>query len=52
MTDDLLQAVRDLPKVSPYLHVPAQSGSNEQLKRMKRRLHGRVVSRNDRADSR
>ena len=36
MTDDLLQAVRDLRKVSPYLHVPAQSGSNEQLKRMKR----------------
>jgi tRNA-2-methylthio-N6-dimethylallyladenosine synthase len=36
MTDDLLQAVRDLPKVSPYLHVPLQSGSNEQLKRMKR----------------
>jgi tRNA-2-methylthio-N6-dimethylallyladenosine synthase len=36
MTDDLLQAVRDLPKVSPYLHVPAQSGSNEVLQRMKR----------------
>jgi len=36
MTDDLLQAVRDLPKVSPYLHVPAQSGSNEVLHRMKR----------------
>ncbi len=36
MTDDLLQAVRDLPKVSPYLHVPAQSGCNEVLKRMKR----------------
>ncbi len=36
MTDDLLQAVRDLPKVSPYLHVPAQSGSNEVLRRMKR----------------
>jgi len=36
MTDDLLQAVRDLPKVSPYLHVPVQSGSNEQLRRMKR----------------
>jgi tRNA-2-methylthio-N6-dimethylallyladenosine synthase len=36
MTDDLLQAVHDLPKVSPYLHVPVQSGSNEQLKRMKR----------------
>jgi tRNA-2-methylthio-N6-dimethylallyladenosine synthase len=36
MTADLLQAVRDLPKVSPYLHVPAQSGSNRVLDRMKR----------------
>jgi tRNA-2-methylthio-N6-dimethylallyladenosine synthase len=36
MTDDLLRAVRDLPKCSPYLHVPAQSGSNEVLARMKR----------------
>src|SRR5438874_1234292 len=36
MTHDLLQAVRDLPKCSPYLHVPAQSGSNEVLARMKR----------------
>jgi len=36
MTDDLLQSVRDLPKVSPYLHVPAQSGSDRILKRMKR----------------
>ena len=36
MTDDLLQAVRDLPKVSPYLHVPAQSGSDAVLRRMKR----------------
>jgi len=36
MTDDLLQAVRDLPKVAPYFHVPAQSGSNTVLKRMKR----------------
>jgi tRNA-2-methylthio-N6-dimethylallyladenosine synthase len=36
MTDDLLQAVRDLPKCSPYLHVPAQSGSNRMLERMKR----------------
>jgi tRNA-2-methylthio-N6-dimethylallyladenosine synthase len=36
MTDELLQAMRDLPKVSPYLHVPAQSGSNEVLQRMKR----------------
>ena len=36
MTAELLQAVRDLAKVSPYLHVPAQSGSNEILERMKR----------------
>jgi tRNA-2-methylthio-N6-dimethylallyladenosine synthase len=36
MSDDLLDAVRDLPKVSQYLHVPAQSGCNEVLKRMKR----------------
>ncbi len=36
MTPELLQAVRDLPKVSPYLHVPAQSGSSAVLKRMKR----------------
>jgi tRNA-2-methylthio-N6-dimethylallyladenosine synthase len=36
MTDDLLAAVRDLPKCSKYLHVPAQSGSNNVLNRMKR----------------
>ena len=36
VSDALLQAVRDLPKVSPYLHVPAQSGSNGVLRRMKR----------------
>jgi len=36
MTDDLLSAVRDLPKVMPYLHVPAQSGSDRMLERMKR----------------
>ncbi|MBS0263589.1 MAG: tRNA (N6-isopentenyl adenosine(37)-C2)-methylthiotransferase MiaB, partial [Planctomycetes bacterium] len=36
MTDDLLEAVRDMPKVARYLHVPAQSGCNEMLKRMKR----------------
>src|SRR5262245_22624546 len=36
MTDDLLDAVRALPKVCPYLHVPAQSGCNDVLKRMKR----------------
>jgi tRNA-2-methylthio-N6-dimethylallyladenosine synthase len=36
MTDDLIAAVRDLPKCSHYLHVPAQSGSDAVLKRMKR----------------
>ncbi len=36
MTPRLLQTVADLPKASPYLHVPAQSGSDAVLKRMKR----------------
>jgi tRNA-2-methylthio-N6-dimethylallyladenosine synthase len=36
MAQDLLEAVRDLSKVCRYLHVPAQSGSNRILQRMKR----------------
>lgn len=36
MTDDLLDAVRELPKLSKYLHVPVQSGCDEMLKKMKR----------------
>jgi tRNA-2-methylthio-N6-dimethylallyladenosine synthase len=36
MTDDLLEAIRDLPKVSRYVHVPAQSGCDLMLTRMKR----------------
>ena len=36
MDNALLQAVRDLPKVGKHLHVPAQSGSDAVLKRMKR----------------
>ncbi len=36
MTDDLLDAVRELPKVVKYLHVPVQSGCDDVLKRMKR----------------
>jgi tRNA-2-methylthio-N6-dimethylallyladenosine synthase len=36
MTDDLIAAVRDLPKVCHYLHVPAQHGSDDVLTRMKR----------------
>jgi tRNA-2-methylthio-N6-dimethylallyladenosine synthase len=33
---ELFAAFRDLPKLMPYLHFPAQSGSNEILKRMRR----------------
>ncbi|NBV46516.1 MAG: tRNA (N6-isopentenyl adenosine(37)-C2)-methylthiotransferase MiaB [Planctomycetia bacterium] len=36
MTPDLVAAVRDLPKVCPYLHVPAQHGSDAVLARMRR----------------
>ena len=36
MTVDLLQAVRDLPVASRYIHVPAQSGCDAVLRRMKR----------------
>jgi tRNA-2-methylthio-N6-dimethylallyladenosine synthase len=36
MTPDLIAAVRDLPSVCPYLHVPAQHGSDAVLARMKR----------------
>ncbi|MFM7151998.1 MAG: MiaB/RimO family radical SAM methylthiotransferase, partial [Gemmataceae bacterium] len=36
MSDDLLHAMRDLPRVCKYLHVPAQSGCNDMLRRMKR----------------
>jgi tRNA-2-methylthio-N6-dimethylallyladenosine synthase len=36
MTNDLLDAVRELPKVVKYLHVPVQSGCDEVLRRMKR----------------
>ena len=36
MTERLLRTIAELPKVSPYLHVPAQSGSDDVLRRMKR----------------
>lgn len=36
MTGELLETVAELKKVSPYLHVPLQSGSNRMLERMKR----------------
>ncbi len=36
MTNDLLEAIRDLPKATRYLHVPLQHGCDEVLKHMKR----------------
>lgn len=36
MTDDIIEAVRDLPKVKKEIHLPLQSGSNEVLKAMNR----------------
>ena len=34
--ESLIEAMRDLPKVCKYLHIPAQSGSNTVLKAMRR----------------
>lgn len=36
MTEELLLAHRDLPKVMPYLHLPIQAGSDAILKKMNR----------------
>ena len=36
MTRDLVDAMAELPRVSRYLHLPAQSGSNAMLKAMRR----------------
>ena len=36
MTDDLIEAFGDEPKLMPYLHLPVQSGSDKILKRMNR----------------
>jgi tRNA-2-methylthio-N6-dimethylallyladenosine synthase len=36
MTDELLDAVADLPKVCEHIEVPVQAGDDEVLKRMKR----------------
>ncbi|RMH00237.1 MAG: tRNA (N6-isopentenyl adenosine(37)-C2)-methylthiotransferase MiaB [Chloroflexi bacterium] len=36
MTDKILQAVADLPKVMPHIEVPIQAGDNEVLRRMRR----------------
>ncbi|MGL4943720.1 MAG: tRNA (N6-isopentenyl adenosine(37)-C2)-methylthiotransferase MiaB [Thermoguttaceae bacterium] len=37
MDDNLIAAAATLPKVSPFFHVPAQSGSDSVLARMRRR---------------
>ena len=36
-TDEMVYAIRDLPNVMPYVHLPVQSGSNRILKLMGRR---------------
>jgi tRNA-2-methylthio-N6-dimethylallyladenosine synthase len=36
MDDDILKAMGDCAKAAPYLHMPAQSGSDEMLRRMRR----------------
>jgi tRNA-2-methylthio-N6-dimethylallyladenosine synthase len=37
MSEDLVQAHRDVPALAPYLHLPVQSGSDSVLKSMNRR---------------
>jgi tRNA-2-methylthio-N6-dimethylallyladenosine synthase len=39
MSEDLIQAHRDVPALARYLHLPVQSGSDKMLKSMNRR-HG------------
>jgi len=36
-SDDLIQAMSELPKIMPYLHLPLQSGSNNILRKMNRK---------------
>ena len=48
-TEDIFQAMRDLPPICEYLHLPVQSGSDAVLKRMKRAYTvGRFVELIDR----
>lgn len=49
-TDDIFEAMRDIPQVCAYLHIPAQSGSDAVLKRMRRQYSAaRYVELIDRA---
>jgi tRNA-2-methylthio-N6-dimethylallyladenosine synthase len=34
--EDIFRVMRDCPRISPYLHIPAQSGSDAVLRRMRR----------------
>jgi tRNA-2-methylthio-N6-dimethylallyladenosine synthase len=45
MTDELIEAHRDLAALMPYLHLPVQSGSDRVLKAMNRR-HTRAIYMN------
>ncbi len=40
MSDDLIAAYRDIPKLMPFLHLPVQSGSDSVLKAMNRKHTG------------
>ena len=40
MDEDLIAAMAEVPAVAPYLHLPAQSGSDRVLSRMSRRYTG------------
>ncbi len=37
VNDELIKAHKEIPKLSPYLHLPVQSGSNDILKSMNRK---------------
>ena len=39
MTVDIIDAVANLPKVNPYIHLPIQSGSSRILKKMNRKYN-------------
>lgn len=44
ITDDLIQAIRTLPKVCHYLDIPIQHGSDEILRRMGRRTNRKELT--------
>ncbi len=46
--DDMLEAMRDLPNVCPYIHLPAQSGCDAVLQADEPPLHPQPVRRADR----